>query len=888
MPEKYVPEDQSAFLSFLDWMTGGGRTVRALGAGDTAGAGRQLQDMLLDIPDALLPGDVFKKKARPEDDHDFGELLNMADGPAKTIASAVGNVLTDPVTYIPGAKLLKGAKAGLSAVEKHVPGAALGLRKLRDVSGNPRLSKDKKTLVSVAGGKEAATQKNWAVHAEDKLAKYDDKTRHVVSDVIENTTGSKPGEFKILDESHKPVSRYAANDRQITEALKRAKLHPDYTPDMDAAIKDYMSSSQGMYAQIGKMNAWEMPETLSKHRQTRELATNDEALKLGWKDAESVPFDPETMSPRDYLMRIVESPDTAGKLTNPLKERHLGNAQELVDFLNDPKNQVSRYERDALKRFAGRIPAQGKIARRQALGEEVVGPGFKSGHRPDQLEATVDHVGAKQFTDALDDHVKSGRMTGEESDTLKGLYQGFGDSAPKGAVLKALDVGNKWFKQAAVYGIGIPRVASILRNRLSTGFQTLGADGATGAQAATQFKNFASDVWSAAVHDGLGLNMPKNQLRQHLDTLDAALKGSNGRVENAVATLRKGSNLVTHRLADALELGVVDSGFVTGEELAKDLAEAQKRKFTQFPQRWFSGTEQRARLALFLDKTNEAGVSSMEAAQRVKSVQNAAMETSDTLYNYNYLTKANKTARQWLPFAQFTFQAIPREGKKLVKNPWLIPAAAQVYGTDDENVVPQWMAEQAHIPLGDSQYLMGLGEPMAALNKIPNLTGGQAGDEVRKVLSNMQPLAKTAFAASSGHDLYSDQPFGSYNRLPLQKEGSEAGSLYRMAEGTGFIQPLATPLNMLDTLMGESADRTTGSRVAQTLLGPHVRKVDEDKVRKDGLIKRLKTEKGVAEYSRLYATDSATPEVDALIGELDQMEKARKQKAAQAAAGSVR
>ncbi len=901
-PDTFVPEDQSAFLSFLDWITGGGRAVRSALSGDMGRLGRNVTDTLLDIPDAFIPGDVFKKRAtKPGDDADFADLLTgMDDGPLKKIAGAAGNVLTDPLTYVPGAALMKGAK-GLGAAAENIPGVAKGLETLRKVTNNQRLSAPIRETITAAQGKSAATQKNWAIHAEEVLSKHDPKTRALVSDVIENTTGATPGDFKLLDPSHAPVSRYAENTQQIADAIKRAKLHPDYTPAADQAIKDYLSASHGMYAQIGKLNAWDMPTEMVRNKATNQLATQEEAKALGWTRPDAMdpeqwkgpaiahePFNPEMMSPRDYLMRIIESKDTAGKLVNPLRERHLQSAPDLVNFLNDPANKVTRYERDALVRFAGRIPAQGKVARKQELGKAVVGPDFKSGHRHDQIDFDKDVAASKQFSDALDDHVATGRMTDEESTTLRDLYTGFGDTGPKDAISKALDTGNRYFKQAAVYGIGIPRIASIIRNRFSTGLQVLGAPGSNAKQTLSQFKNFATDVWSSAVHDGLGLKLPKDKMRQYLDTLDSALKGSHGRIENAVAALRKGTNTITHRLADALELGVIDSGFVTGEELAKDIAESKTRKFAQFPARWFQGTEQRARLGLFLDKVEDGATSSAQAAEKIKTARQAAEETSNTLYNYEYLSKANKNARRWLPFAQFTFQAVPREGAKLLKNPWAIPAVAQLYGTDEDSVVPQWMAEQAHVPMGNDSYLSGFGEPMGALSKIPNLTGGHAGDEVRKVMANMQPFAKTAFAAASGHDLYSDQPFGSYDRLPLDDKGSDAGSLYRIAEGTGLIQPLATPMNMLDTLLGESPDRTTGARVAQTFVGPHVRTIDVEKTRKQELEKELHGKRGVAEYTRLYAQDSATPEVDSLINELNAIEKARKQKAAQAAAASVR
>jgi hypothetical protein len=850
-----LPPEPNALLSILDEADLPGSAIRNLIAGRPGAAGRNAADFLLNIPDAFAPGDWIPKVSRPGDRPDTSDLLGMKPGYGAAATDVIGNTLSNPLTYLPGSALTK-PLAALARGAEEIPGVAAAGRFVRKVSNNQRLSPAVNQGVQEAIGKEGAVNKNWDVYLEKELSKFSPEVRKLVSNSIDDIVHEN-GQYRPL--SGKPIQEYSTNASQIADAKARVRLHPEYAGQdaatIDQAIEKYLGGSHGMFGQVGKWKAWDLPTTV--HQDTasgnlytaRELADLPEAQAKG---LQAVPFDPETMSPSNYLMRLIEGPDLNKNVAT--KERSLRGGGQLSEFLNTQGGNITRYEQDALRRFAARIPAQGRIAKRQAVGELVAGSDFRSGHRG-QVSALVDDPGAQeQFKAAL----SRGQFSPEEQQVLGDMFKGSRVKLPD--MLSSL---NRRFKQAAVYGIGIPRIATIVKNRLSTGFQAAGTEGMTAEAVGNQFKNLPADVWSAAVHDGLGLDMPRNELTTKLGTMEQAMAGSGGRVEHAIEALKASDP----DLANALQLGVVDSGFVSNEARVDQLARGKLQKFMDFPQRWFQGTEQRARLGLFLDLSKK--MDPRKAAAMVK----------ESLYDYTPLSDANRIARMIFPFVQFPFQAIPREGGKLLRHPAYLTGLASVMGQDEDQPIPEYQAKQAHLT-GDGSVLSGLGLPAEALGLIPNPSADlhQFGGTVRDVLAQTQPLIRTGLAAGTGRDVYSGDQFGAADRLPFEAQSSDVGRGYRLLESSGLLPELTVPLRQLETLA--NPQRSLGSKVAQVALGPTTRPVPEGSL--GGLLRgELDANPAVRahqSYSRRDPTTGPNP-VDELLAEYQTLQSQGRKRA---------
>lgn len=110
-------EDQGAFLSILRAAGRPGQAVKNVLGGRMGSAGRQLAQLGIDAVDAFLPGDWLPNDVATEaDDLSGADLVGAGDG---FVGGAVGfgvDVLTDPLTYIPGGVFAKGAKAAGGAL----------------------------------------------------------------------------------------------------------------------------------------------------------------------------------------------------------------------------------------------------------------------------------------------------------------------------------------------------------------------------------------------------------------------------------------------------------------------------------------------------------------------------------------------------------------------------------------------------------------------------------------------------------------------------------------------------------------------------------------------------------------------------------------------------
>lgn len=481
---------------------------------------------------------------------------------------------------------------------------------------------------------------------------------------------------------------------------------------------------------------------------------------------------------------------------------------------------------------------------------------------------SVDEVLAKNFVYADEGSralatriiTELGRSDPESAKVLLDLFRGMpGRSAP----MELLAKGNRLFKQAAVYGAFIPKIGSLVRNKIGGVWQALSND-ATRPVAMQQVKRLDGDI-GGAIADAIGMRYPRDRFAGDLRAIDEAFRASGGSVDRVLATLRAGRR---EDLAEAVQSGVLD-GFVRSDEIAKDLGRTPfKRKllaFMDWPGKLFRGVEDRMRLGMYLDLRHR-GMGAQEAASAVRS----------SLYDYRVTSVENRAARDLIPFFQFSAKAIPQQGRFLRDQPLVRSAVANLAGNSRQDPVYPYMEGRVNIPIGmddegNSQVISGLGLPLEALNMIP--TSGR--DIERSIVGSGHPLLKTAYGNVSGEDPYFDTPFGAYDKAPIVGEAGEAGRVYNLLSGAGLIAPVDQPLRTINRAIDDR--KSVGLRALDLLTGADVVSVDPDRALSQRLSDYLARHPEVSQRRDLY-TMSDDPEVQALLTELRAAKERLRQK----------
>jgi hypothetical protein len=288
----------------------------------------------------------------------------------------------------------------------------------------------------------------------------------------------------------------------------------------------------------------------------------------------------------------------------------------------------------------------------------------------------------------------------------------------------------------------------------------------------------------------------------------------------------------------------------------------------------FKGTEQRMRYGLFKALRNQG-----------RSVDEAARITEQTFYNYSTNSVANRTARDFIPFFQFTAKAIPQQARFLAETPAAAVGLSSLLTEKQGQAVYPYMEGRVNIPIGkDDQgnqtYASGLGLPVESLNLIPNPSGNplEFGRQVgRNVIGASTPPLKTALSAAFGTDPYFGTQFGTYDKLPGNVNGGAAGRAYNIFAGAGLIQPLAEPLRMVGKVVDDR--QSAGQKALDLLTGANVVSVDQDKALQQRLTNYLKQHPDIASVESLYSK-SKDPQAQALIKELQAAKQRLKKKRA--------
>ena len=312
--------------------------------------------------------------------------------------------------------------------------------------------------------------------------------------------------------------------------------------------------------------------------------------------------------------------------------------------------------------------------------------------------------------------------------------------------------------------------------------------------------------------------MPKSELSRKLLKVDAAYHAANG----SLTDVRK---LLTEEGADdlvaAIDNGVLDT-FISSEGMLRTLSrnakDSSKAKswlarggdMINAPAAAFQGVESRMRLATYLDLMD-----------RGYDPQTAGMLVADTYLDYALSSSGNRLMRDLVPFWQFTGQSIPQQAKFMYRHPVVGVGLAQTMGGDDEPVMP-WIEEQPHLKIDDEgNYLAGLGLPVETLANIP--TSGREFE--RDVVGMSHPLLKTAYSSVTGRDPFFGSKAGRYDKF--MGESSEFGRIYNQIASTGLIQPLETPLSMLEQATDER--KSAGQRLFNLFSGAKIVTSDPDR-----------------------------------------------------------
>ncbi len=473
----------------------------------------------------------------------------------------------------------------------------------------------------------------------------------------------------------------------------------------------------------------------------------------------------------------------------------------------------------------------------------------------------------------------------------------------RSGLMEALHKANTIFKPAAVAGVGIPRVGSIVQN--ITGFPQQLAMQGEWKEAGRQVMRTPATLKEAArkTLQGYGGNLAPTELGKDADLIQHALENAGGRASNALQILESQGR---GDLVDALKHGVID-GFASAEMttnnirnsgLLKNLAgkvglgEVGKERLGNAlaaPGEGFQAAEHAGRLGTFKSMRDDLMA---QGVPREEAARQAAERTTGAMYDYSTLTPENRALRDIVPFGAFQTNAIRQGANFLAKNPVAAVAASSALGQHDNGPVYPSMAGHLNIPLGldasgKQSYITSLGLPIEALGNIPNLSADlpDFGRQVEQdVVGASHPLLKSAYQTVSSRDPYFGTDSG-YDRIAGQPAGA-AGRLYNRIGATGLIQPLISPIAQIGSLI--DAKGTLPEDLLGLTTGAKIAHVDEDMALRQQLDESLKRNPSVKAYTSLYS-ESDDPETKALLHQLAEAKKrvSAKRKAAQAEGQSL-
>jgi hypothetical protein len=887
MPEDILsPEDEGAFA----WLSRPRRVVLNILRNEYGMAGQQALDFLANIPDAALPGDMIPEFSGPESDIEVGDLAGMEPGWKKTAVDIVGGIGLDPITYVPGGKVIqglaKGAGAGISKV---------GLAPLASKARNA-----------------VADTMNW--HSLTPYQKAAELKAKATGEMAQATSSAEAQRIaKMLEPQESEVVFDAMQNVTIDPATKQARLLAQRR--MTGAMWSQADNEADAIASLQAHPAYQAAPAARKA--AMEQATKD-AVALGQTQADEFlhgSLDPAVLGKSEgpYLQRRF---DIENDITSPIFGKPNGGSSainarafktddDLVQGLNADPKLMEAYRRDLPASLLERAAQQGKIATRKTLGDMLYAPKLKPGMAPSPFDIT----NSAHRTNVVENLDKMIAANGPERDfavRAKALFSGMGERGTFENLMASFN--RNLFKPAATVGVIVPRVSFTVRNSLSSIAQALSTPGARGAV-------FADPKWAYQRLVG-GIMDPLEEFvkittkgksgritddtNELLARIEEAYAQSKGSVQAAKKYLQTSGKPMSKDALEALEQNVLENPIKVDEvmtELAPGASWMAKAKNNvwDLPSKLNKHVEDRIRAGLFV-ASKKAGQSPSAAAA---SVRNAVLD-------YSVPTTANRTMRTYIPFGAFLSQSLPQSGKLLTENlieggiPGAIAggaargAATQMFETDPDNPIYPDMVGKMTVPMGtdengNPQYLTALGLPIEGLGDIPEGTDRREFERFGGVAAH--PLLKAGYSFVSGNDPYFGTPYGSYDKPTkvMELAGFESGptsSLIRKVLGTGVAQPAVHLMNLpepwLDDRQGPLLDSI------RSLTGARVRSVDEDMALRLNLEEALRNNPQVKQYSGFYQ-GSDDPATQDLMADYNEAKKriAEKRKAAKEAAAAT-
>ncbi len=849
-----------------------GYAARNLMLGRPGSAAKNIADLALNVIDAPLPGDWLPEISSEEDRPDFTDITGpIDDGLTGSIVNIAGNIATDPLTFVPGSWVAKGAGAvgsGIKAitpkiVQEGVAKIAKPVGKfLRKTAGAEKIGKPLADVITKAQGAKEAAARASSDPLVEGLKGATPRELDAATEVLTNVVRDKAaGAARLIDETE-TLSVQDRLARYLTE-------NPDVDPDVMARIVSTAS-------------------TVGKGQRESGLAGNIFTQPPAGGLAEEY-------FPR--LMKKDEADDLAEELVgqpSAIAERKLKTAADLAKYLTaHPEIQLA----NAAEALGKRGAAQGELAARGATGQglfEMARAGEIA--LPDELLAKVPiegKPGAAAITGLDDTQRKAARdwllskqykqadplmreaaeaiaknLPGDEADVALHFLKGM---KGREGFPKALASLNRRFKPVAVYGALVPKLGSITRNMTGGVWQKFSNPEARGTISPKNIPGFMRN-WLASIEDGVERLIGKRVFtKNEFAEMDTAFKAGGGDPRKALALIKDPT------MRAAAERGVFGNNFVDTEGLIAQAGKTGLRNFGDklwdYPGYMFKGAEQRMRYGTF-KQLKAAGKSDDEAARIVR----------DSFYDYSISGAENRLARDIIPFFQFMAKSIPQQAKLMAEKPAIASTVANLYDQGrDEPVLPH-MEGKVNIPLGldelgNRQYLGSLGLPFEALSALPNLSANplQAGRDIEQsIVGATSPLLKAAYAYTSGRDPMFGSTPGSYTKVAGQDLG-ELGGILNQLTASGLAP--TTVAGQLAGQVGKFTDERTnlGELALNQLTGARVQSVDPDRAIQQRLQALLERDPTIGQFRTFYDKGG---DVDAqqLLQNLTEARKALKAK----------
>lgn len=767
MPPPLVPDDPGLLASILDTATLGGSAVRNVLKGNLGGAGRNLLDMQGRTLDSLLPGDWISDLSSPEDRPEFRDVVDLGgDNLLTDTLNFAGDVLTDPVSYIPGAAIAKAGQLGakgagwagrqsLKVLPKNLrEPVASGIKrkaieageKVRATFGAQRVSPGTTAAVAAKDAASGLVGRAGSEGAVDALSGLTERELSALGEAGHNmrldpVTGRPT---RVLDES----GTLGFDDRLKKLVAEEPSLDPARllaaAPKAREAFKAQWDSGLAPASEPGGGIFFERPQ-------------NPEALMPGAETAPGV---------RDYFPRqfsglkedeidlvtglpknLGQAPDLAG-IPTPAKGRDDWKPQDILDYLT--KNPNVNLEFNAAKAMAGRASAQGELAGRAQIGQslfdmakagqvaipdDLVGkmlPKAKGTTLDDGVELPWTKPGYDPWANAPEPGptgiIEKPKISDMDRDMVRQYVaqQPFKYADPDlrsaaQSIAKQFPAEEARVLLDALDGLAPRGGATAMLAKLNPYFKGPAVYGAVLPKLGSIMRNGTGGLFQQMANAEARGDVPRaamalipNWLKSIEDGVEHLFgarfsKNEFAEVNNAYKLSGGDPRKVASAIQDpimreAVQRGVLGNNFIDTEAMVKAASAGGWKAFGK--KLW----EYPAVMFKGMEQRMRYGLYKSLRAKGVPE-DKAAQTVLDTFFDYRISSTENRLARDLIPFFQFTAKAIPQQGKFLLENPRIpgtplrpaLSGFANLAGGSNGEPLPPFMEGKVNIPIGQDE-----------------------------------------------------------------------------------------------------------------------------------------------------------------------------------------